>query len=225
MDTALLLWSRVISHTGLFNNIISDRYPKLTSALWTNLNIFFKTNLSFSTAYQPQTDGLAEGIIRNLDNMIRRFCAYGLQFKHSDGFTHHGCTMIPALELEYKIPIHSSTGQNLSQPQRMTLLCWCCGNYNLRPSWGRLATPYVYGQFGPFWCSMEFWPYHYSLAFYGPNHHLLRQAISCHLWPLWPILISPTPRPLSFFFGLGVLGPLALISVSGPPLFVRGSRV
>ncbi|MBW0501484.1 hypothetical protein O181_041199 [Austropuccinia psidii MF-1] len=34
MDTALLLWIRVISHTGLFKNIISDRYPKLTSALW-----------------------------------------------------------------------------------------------------------------------------------------------------------------------------------------------
>ncbi|MBW0586066.1 hypothetical protein O181_125781 [Austropuccinia psidii MF-1] len=33
MDTALLLWSRVISHTGLFKNIISDRDPKLTSAI------------------------------------------------------------------------------------------------------------------------------------------------------------------------------------------------
>ncbi|MBW0560237.1 hypothetical protein O181_099952 [Austropuccinia psidii MF-1] len=32
MDTALLLWSRVISHTGLFKNIISDRYPQFTSA-------------------------------------------------------------------------------------------------------------------------------------------------------------------------------------------------
>ncbi|MBW0528261.1 hypothetical protein O181_067976 [Austropuccinia psidii MF-1] len=32
MDTALLLWSRVISHTGLFNNIISDRDPKFTSS-------------------------------------------------------------------------------------------------------------------------------------------------------------------------------------------------
>ncbi|MBW0591945.1 hypothetical protein O181_131660 [Austropuccinia psidii MF-1] len=32
MDTAHLLWSRVISHTGLFKNIIIDRYPKLPSA-------------------------------------------------------------------------------------------------------------------------------------------------------------------------------------------------
>ncbi|MBW0550766.1 hypothetical protein O181_090481 [Austropuccinia psidii MF-1] len=32
MDTALLLWSGVISYTGLFKNIISDRDPKFTSA-------------------------------------------------------------------------------------------------------------------------------------------------------------------------------------------------
>ncbi|MBW0537341.1 hypothetical protein O181_077056 [Austropuccinia psidii MF-1] len=33
MDTALLLWSTVLSHTGIFKNIISDRDPKFTSSL------------------------------------------------------------------------------------------------------------------------------------------------------------------------------------------------
>ncbi|MBW0556456.1 hypothetical protein O181_096171 [Austropuccinia psidii MF-1] len=56
MDTALLLWSRVISHTGLFNNIISDRDPKFTSRLWNNLHRLFGTKVSFSTVCQPQTD-------------------------------------------------------------------------------------------------------------------------------------------------------------------------
>ncbi|MBW0556910.1 hypothetical protein O181_096625 [Austropuccinia psidii MF-1] len=111
MDTALLLWSRVISHTGLFKNIISDIDPKLTSALWTNLHRFFGTNVSFSTAYHPQTDGLAERIIQTLEDMIRRFSAYGLEFTDSDGFTHDLCTLIPALELAYKTSVHSSTGQ------------------------------------------------------------------------------------------------------------------
>ncbi|MBW0507959.1 hypothetical protein O181_047674 [Austropuccinia psidii MF-1] len=37
MDTALLIWKRVISHTGLFTNIISDREPKFKSAIWKNL--------------------------------------------------------------------------------------------------------------------------------------------------------------------------------------------
>ncbi|MBW0559023.1 hypothetical protein O181_098738 [Austropuccinia psidii MF-1] len=97
MDTVLLLWSRVISHTGLFKNIISDRDPKFTSALWTNLHRLFGTKLSFSTAYHPQKNGLAERIIQTLEDMIRRFCAYGLQFKDSDGFTHYWCTLLPAL--------------------------------------------------------------------------------------------------------------------------------
>ncbi|MBW0586594.1 hypothetical protein O181_126309 [Austropuccinia psidii MF-1] len=88
MDTALLLWSIVISHTGLFKNIISDRDPKFTSALWTNLHRLFGTELSFSTAYYPQTDGLAERMIQTLEDMIRRFCAYGLEFKDSDCCTH-----------------------------------------------------------------------------------------------------------------------------------------
>ncbi|MBW0513955.1 hypothetical protein O181_053670 [Austropuccinia psidii MF-1] len=89
VDTALLLWSRVISHTGLFNNNISDRDPKFTSALWTNLHRFFGTKLSFSKAYHPQTDGLAERMIQSLEYMISRFCAYELEFKGSDGFTHY----------------------------------------------------------------------------------------------------------------------------------------
>ncbi|MBW0585801.1 hypothetical protein O181_125516 [Austropuccinia psidii MF-1] len=43
--------------------------------------------------------------------MIRRFCAYGLDFKYSDGFTHDWCTLIPALELAYMTSIHASTGK------------------------------------------------------------------------------------------------------------------
>ncbi|MBW0520415.1 hypothetical protein O181_060130 [Austropuccinia psidii MF-1] len=46
-----------------------------------------------------------------LEDMIRRFCAYGLEFKDSDGFFHDWCTLIPALELEYKTSIHSPTGK------------------------------------------------------------------------------------------------------------------
>ncbi|MBW0484927.1 hypothetical protein O181_024642 [Austropuccinia psidii MF-1] len=78
IDKALLLWNRVISYTGLFKNIKSDRDPKFTSVLETNFHRFFGTKLSFSTAYHPKTDGLAERMIQTLKDMIRRFCAYGL---------------------------------------------------------------------------------------------------------------------------------------------------
>ncbi|MBW0532588.1 hypothetical protein O181_072303 [Austropuccinia psidii MF-1] len=99
MYTSLLIWNRAISHTGLFKNIISDRDPKFTSALWTNLNKPLGTKLSFSTAYCQQTDGLEERMIKTLKDMIKIFCAYCLEFKDSDGFTHDWCTFIPALEL------------------------------------------------------------------------------------------------------------------------------
>ncbi|MBW0568182.1 hypothetical protein O181_107897 [Austropuccinia psidii MF-1] len=111
MDTAIMICNKVISHTGLFQNIISDRDPKFTSALWTTLHNLFGTKLLFSTAYHPQTDGLAGRIIQILEDIIRRVCAYGLEFKDSDGFTYDWCTLIPALELAYKTSIHSSAGK------------------------------------------------------------------------------------------------------------------
>ncbi|MBW0585392.1 hypothetical protein O181_125107 [Austropuccinia psidii MF-1] len=111
MDTALLIWNRVVSWTGIFTNIISDRDPKFTSALQKNLHQLFGTKLSFSTAYHPQPDGLAERMMQTLEDMVRRFFAYGLELKYCDGFTHDWCTLIPALELAYKTSIHSSTNQ------------------------------------------------------------------------------------------------------------------
>ncbi|MBW0481347.1 hypothetical protein O181_021062 [Austropuccinia psidii MF-1] len=43
--------------------------------------------------------------------MLRRFCAYGLEFKDSDGFTNDCRTLKPVLELACKTLIHSSTVQ------------------------------------------------------------------------------------------------------------------
>ncbi|MBW0472671.1 hypothetical protein O181_012386 [Austropuccinia psidii MF-1] len=71
LNTALLLWKIVISHTGLFQNIIRNRDPKFTSALWTNFHRLFGTKLSISTAYHPQTDGLEEIMIQASEGMIR----------------------------------------------------------------------------------------------------------------------------------------------------------
>ncbi|MBW0575257.1 hypothetical protein O181_114972 [Austropuccinia psidii MF-1] len=111
MDTALLIWNKVISWTSIFTNIVSDRDSKLTSALWTKLHQLFGTKLSFSTAYHQKTDGPAERIIQTLEDMVRIFCAHGLELKDCDGFTHDCCTILPALELAYKTSIHASTNQ------------------------------------------------------------------------------------------------------------------
>ncbi|MBW0504110.1 hypothetical protein O181_043825 [Austropuccinia psidii MF-1] len=109
MEIAIMIWNKAIRHTGLLQNIISDRDPKFTSALWTNLHNLFGAKLSFSTAYHPQADGLGERMIQTLEDMIRGFCAYGLELKYYDGFTYDCCTLIPALELKYETSIHYST--------------------------------------------------------------------------------------------------------------------
>ncbi|MBW0516047.1 hypothetical protein O181_055762 [Austropuccinia psidii MF-1] len=67
--------------------------------------------LSFSTAYHPQTNGLAKRMIQALENMVRSFCAYGIEFKFCDGFTNDWCTLLPELELAYKTSINDSTNQ------------------------------------------------------------------------------------------------------------------
>ncbi|MBW0460886.1 hypothetical protein O181_000601 [Austropuccinia psidii MF-1] len=77
METAIMICNIVISHTSLFQNIISDRDPKFTSARCTTIHNLFGTKLSFSTVYHPKTDGLEERMIQTLEDMIRRFCAYG----------------------------------------------------------------------------------------------------------------------------------------------------
>ncbi|MBW0498264.1 hypothetical protein O181_037979 [Austropuccinia psidii MF-1] len=84
MDTSLLIWNRVL----------------------------FRTKLSFSTAYHLQTGGLAESMIKTLEDMVRRFCAYGLKLKYCDELTHDWCTLLPSLDLSYKTSIHASTNQN-----------------------------------------------------------------------------------------------------------------
>ncbi|MBW0520577.1 hypothetical protein O181_060292 [Austropuccinia psidii MF-1] len=78
VDPDLLLWNRVICHIRLFKNIIHDRYTKFKSALWTNTHKLFGTRLSFYIAHQTETDALTEGMIQDLEEMIRRFSAYGL---------------------------------------------------------------------------------------------------------------------------------------------------
>ncbi|MBW0466031.1 hypothetical protein O181_005746 [Austropuccinia psidii MF-1] len=65
------------SHTGLFQNIMSDRDPKFTPALWKILHNLFGTKISFSTAYNTQTYGLEERMIQTPENIIRGLCAYG----------------------------------------------------------------------------------------------------------------------------------------------------
>ncbi|MBW0572155.1 hypothetical protein O181_111870 [Austropuccinia psidii MF-1] len=81
MDTALLIWNRVVSWTGIFTSIITDRDPKITSAIWTIIHQLLGIKLSFSTAYHPQTDGLPERMIQTLEDMEEDFGHMALNSK------------------------------------------------------------------------------------------------------------------------------------------------
>ncbi|MBW0511113.1 hypothetical protein O181_050828 [Austropuccinia psidii MF-1] len=110
IDTALLFWNKIISTCGVPNIIIIDRDPKLTSEFWTNLYDMLGTKLAFSTAYHPQTDGLAERMIQKIEDILRRFCAYGMQYKDHEVYTHYWVTLPPAVQLAYSTSQNSTTG-------------------------------------------------------------------------------------------------------------------
>ncbi|KAI7944866.1 hypothetical protein MJO28_010561 [Puccinia striiformis f. sp. tritici] len=109
MEVALLFWNRIMAEVGIPKIIISDRDPKFTSEFWRNLHDMLGTKLAFSTAYHPQTDGLAERMIQTLEDMLRRFCTFGLEFKNQDGYTHDWVSLLPALEIAYNSSKHSSS--------------------------------------------------------------------------------------------------------------------
>ncbi|MBW0523735.1 hypothetical protein O181_063450 [Austropuccinia psidii MF-1] len=111
MDTALLLWNNIISTCGVPKIIVSDRDPKFTSEFWTNLYDMCGTKLAFSTAYHPQTDGLAKRMIQTMEDILRRFCAYGMEYKDHEGYTHEWVTLLPAVKQAYNTIQHSTTGK------------------------------------------------------------------------------------------------------------------
>ncbi|MBW0493662.1 hypothetical protein O181_033377 [Austropuccinia psidii MF-1] len=93
MDTALLFWNSIISTCGVPKIIISDKDPKFKPEFWKNLYDMLDTKLAFSTAYHPQTDGLAERMIQTMEDILRIFCAYGLEYKDHERYTHDWVTL------------------------------------------------------------------------------------------------------------------------------------
>ncbi|MBW0518029.1 hypothetical protein O181_057744 [Austropuccinia psidii MF-1] len=114
MDTDLLFWNNIISTCGIPRIMISERDPKLTLEFWNNLYDMLGNKLSFSTSYHPQTDSLAERMIQTMEDIVRRFCAYGMEYKDHEGYTHDWVTLLPAVQLAYNDSKNSTTGKSSS---------------------------------------------------------------------------------------------------------------
>ncbi|MBW0482371.1 hypothetical protein O181_022086 [Austropuccinia psidii MF-1] len=111
MDTAFLFRNNIISTCEIPQVIISDRDPKFTSEFWTNLYDMLGKKLSFYTSYHPKTHGLNERMIQKMEDIIRRLCAYGMEYKDHEGYTHDWVTLLPDIQLAYNTSQHSATGK------------------------------------------------------------------------------------------------------------------
>ncbi|MBW0577532.1 hypothetical protein O181_117247 [Austropuccinia psidii MF-1] len=50
-------------------------------------------------------------MIQTMEDMLRRFCAYGMEYKDHEGYTHDWVTLLPDVQLVYNTSQHSTTGK------------------------------------------------------------------------------------------------------------------
>ncbi|MBW0542356.1 hypothetical protein O181_082071 [Austropuccinia psidii MF-1] len=53
-------------------------------------------------------------MIQKMEDINRRFCAYGIEYKYHEGYTHDWLTRLPDVQLAYNTGQHSTTGKSPS---------------------------------------------------------------------------------------------------------------
>ena len=66
-----LYMDNIVRLHGTPVTIVSDRDPRFTSKLWKEFQEAMGTELRFSTAFHPQTDGQSERTIQVLEDLLR----------------------------------------------------------------------------------------------------------------------------------------------------------
>ena len=88
---------------GLPTSIVSDRDVKFVSYFWKTLWKLFGTQLKFSSAFHPQTDGQTEVTNRSLGNLLRSLV--GDKLGNRD-------LILPAAEFTYNSSVNRTTGKS-----------------------------------------------------------------------------------------------------------------
>jgi transposase InsO family protein len=100
---ANLFFKEVVKLHDLPRSIVSDRETKFVGHLWSTLWKKLGTNLSFSSAYHPQTDGKTEVVNRSLGDLLRSIVTeYHNQWDH----------ILPQGEFAYNDSLNRRTGQS-----------------------------------------------------------------------------------------------------------------
>ena len=69
-DIARIFIKEIFCLHGLPKRIVSDRDAKFTSNFWTSLFKGIGTQLNFSTAYHPETDGQTERVNQVIEDIL-----------------------------------------------------------------------------------------------------------------------------------------------------------
>lgn len=86
----------IVKLHGVPVTIVSDRDPRFTARFWQSLQTAIDTELLFSTAFHPQTDGQSERTIQILEDMLRA-CVMDFRGSWEDHLS--------LVEFAYKLPI------------------------------------------------------------------------------------------------------------------------
>eukprot|EP00253_Pinus_taeda_P030099 PITA_30099 len=106
---AHIFMQNVFKLHGLPKTIIFDRDVKFTSAFWKTLFAELGTQLNFSTAYHPQTDGQTERVNQMVEDMLRAYVMqqptrwedylHLVEFAYNNGY--HTSTQMSPFEVLY----------------------------------------------------------------------------------------------------------------------------
>jgi hypothetical protein len=72
-DIARVFFSKIVRLHGMPKKIISDRGSVVTGRFWTSFQEALGTQLNFSIAYHPETDGQTERTNQTLEDMLRMY--------------------------------------------------------------------------------------------------------------------------------------------------------
>ncbi|MCO5576140.1 hypothetical protein L7F22_029948 [Adiantum nelumboides] len=102
-DISRLFVKEIFRLHGLPKRIISDRDAKFTSKFWKALFEALRTQLCFSSAYHPQSDGQTKRVNQVIEDILRAYCSKEpkkwIQF-------------LPLVEFSYSSSFHTSIGMS-----------------------------------------------------------------------------------------------------------------